>query len=366
MARELSGSRAEVVDVRRLSGGVDAATHAVRLDPGGWCVVKRVRQSAVGSLAGEFDRLRFAQRAPVATPEPVALDVEGSWFGHPALVMGLVAGRSVVHDGTGSWIDELAETLAAVHSTALDGEIPSVLRAPHAGSAWQPGSPSELPRTDRVLALIDAGLSLSNGSELDGSGDVLLHHDFHHGNVLWRAGQVTGVVDWNEACLGPALCDVGYCSVDGWNPERRRTRQVGIEHLLLTLADLDEPHSDGVEDQAVGESPALHVRRDHRCCRKDIVESLPVSSHKGIASASTCDARPTLRFAAGTTSTSRLRVSAISRSRPRRPRRPTSPRRSTSRSTSLALVSSPRATLPNTRTFVAPRRSAASMMDRRR
>jgi hypothetical protein len=40
-----------------------------------------------------------------------------------------------------------------------------------------------------VEALIDAGLSLAQASELDSSSsdDVLLHHDFHHGNVLWQA-----------------------------------------------------------------------------------------------------------------------------------------------------------------------------------
>ena len=214
MARELSSSRAEVVEVRRLAGGVDAATHAVRLEPGGWLVVKRVRAQNAGSLTGEFDRLHFAKRAPVATPEPVALDVEGSWFGHPALVMGLVPGSSAFHNGTGAWIDSLAGTLAAVHSTPLDDEIPSFLHAPHAGIAWQPAPPTELPRTARVQALIEAGLSLKEDTKVDSSGSVLLHHDFHHGNVLWQASRVTGVLDWNEACLGPALCDVGYCSVD--------------------------------------------------------------------------------------------------------------------------------------------------------
>jgi aminoglycoside phosphotransferase (APT) family kinase protein len=214
MAREVVGRGATVVEVRRLVGGVDAATHAVRLEPGGWLVLKRVPVPKAGSLVGEFDRLGFAQRAPVASPEPVALDVDGAWFGHPALVMGLVPGDNVFHHGTGTWIDDLAGTLTALHSTSLDGEMPTALRSPHAGIAWQPAPPSVLPRTDRVQALIDAGLSLAADAVLEESGGVLLHHDFHHGNVLWQAGRASGVVDWNEACIGPALCDVAYCGVD--------------------------------------------------------------------------------------------------------------------------------------------------------
>lgn len=214
MGRALLGRRAEVVEVRRLAGGVDAATHAVRFEPGGWYVVKRVRGPAAGSLAGELDRLRFARRAPVATPEPVALDAAGAWFGHPALVMGLVRGAGVFHPGVGSWIDELARALAAVHSCGLDDDVPAALREPHAGVAWQPAPPEELPRTARVAALVEVGRSLAQGCEGVGPPDVLLHHDFHHGNVLWDDGRVSGVVDWNEARVGPALCDVGYCSVD--------------------------------------------------------------------------------------------------------------------------------------------------------
>lgn len=216
MARELPGRpRAEVAEVRRLTGGVDAATHAVRLEPGGWVVVKRVRAPKAGSLAGELDRLAFARRVPVATPEPIALDVEGAWFGHPALVMGLVAGEAVFHPVIGDWIDQLAEALAAVHSTPLgDGEVPRALRDPHAGVAWQPAPASELARTAQVAALVEVGLSLRADLHDGRAGTVLLHHDFHHGNVLWRDGHVAGVLDWNEARLGPALCDVGYCSVD--------------------------------------------------------------------------------------------------------------------------------------------------------
>ncbi len=224
MGRQLAGRPVAVGAVRRLTGGVDAATHAVRLDPGGWVVVKRGRAPQVASLAKEYERLRFVERVPVATPAALALDTAGDWFGHPALVMGRLPGGSAGPTGAGPWIDRLAETLAAVHATPLGGEIPAVLRAPHAGIAWQPAPPSEVPRTARMQALVDAGLALAERVDRAGRAgqggrggrgdDVLLHHDFHRRNVLWRADRVTGVVDWNEARLGPAACDVAYCSVD--------------------------------------------------------------------------------------------------------------------------------------------------------
>jgi hypothetical protein len=42
-------------------------------------------------------------------------------------------------------------------------------------------------------------------------GAVFLHRDYHPGNVLWRRGTVSGVVDWPGASIGPPSADVGHC-----------------------------------------------------------------------------------------------------------------------------------------------------------
>jgi len=45
-------------------------------------------------------------------------------------------------------------------------------------------------------------------------GQVFLHRDFHPGNVLWRRGKVSGLVDWQSASIGPPSVDPGHCR---WN-----------------------------------------------------------------------------------------------------------------------------------------------------
>ena len=35
-----------------------------------------------------------------------------------------------------------------------------------------------------------------------------------HSNLLWTGGQVTGVVDWEFACIGPVELDVSKCRVN--------------------------------------------------------------------------------------------------------------------------------------------------------
>jgi aminoglycoside phosphotransferase (APT) family kinase protein len=43
---------------------------------------------------------------------------------------------------------------------------------------------------------------------------VLIHRDFHPGNILWTGARVTGVVDWVNACLGPAEVDTAHMRVN--------------------------------------------------------------------------------------------------------------------------------------------------------
>src|SRR5437763_326719 len=92
----LRGSTA--VRVRRLGGGIGTATSAVslrtttgrRLD----VVLKRFpRRDRPGLPANEWKRLVFAQRLPVPTPEPIAFDRGGRWFGVPSIVMSKLPGR---------------------------------------------------------------------------------------------------------------------------------------------------------------------------------------------------------------------------------------------------------------------------------
>lgn len=41
--------------------------------------------------------------------------------------------------------------------------------------------------------------------------EVFIHRDFHPTNVLWHRGAVSAVVDWVNACRGPAGVDVAHC-----------------------------------------------------------------------------------------------------------------------------------------------------------
>ena len=43
---------------------------------------------------------------------------------------------------------------------------------------------------------------------------MLTHSDYWSGNVVWRGGRLTGIVDWSGAARGPRGYDLGWCRLD--------------------------------------------------------------------------------------------------------------------------------------------------------
>ena len=65
---------------------------------------------------------------------------------------------------------------------------------------------------------------------------VVIHRDFHPGNLLWVEGRLSGVVDWVEACIGPAAVDAS--------------------HMRVNLAVL---HGAGMADRVIAGDPAWDI-----------------------------------------------------------------------------------------------------------
>ncbi|HEX7346311.1 MAG TPA: aminoglycoside phosphotransferase family protein [Candidatus Limnocylindrales bacterium] len=43
---------------------------------------------------------------------------------------------------------------------------------------------------------------------------VVIHRDFHPGNLLWASEGISGIVDWGNACLGPAAFDLAHFRIN--------------------------------------------------------------------------------------------------------------------------------------------------------
>jgi hypothetical protein len=103
------------------------------------------------------------------------------------------------------WLRGLAEILPRIHASPLPVR-PTVIRpfAPYRQRSYEP------PSWARHPAVWEEAVEIFHGPVPDEPA-VFIQRDFHPGNVLWRYGKVSGVVDWQAASIGPAALDVAHC-----------------------------------------------------------------------------------------------------------------------------------------------------------
>jgi hypothetical protein len=99
------------------------------------------------------------------------------------------------------------EALPRIHGAARPADETLPRFAPYRQDSYRPPGWARYPR------VWERALEISRGPAPDLPA-VLLHRDFHPGNVLWHYGRVSGVVDWLGACSGPATADVAHCRVN--------------------------------------------------------------------------------------------------------------------------------------------------------
>ena len=68
--------------------------------------------------------------------------------------------------------------------------------------------------SEEILAGPLAAEVRSRWSQVVGSPEVLTHGDYWSGNVVWRDGRLTGIVDWSGGSRGPRGFDLGWCRLD--------------------------------------------------------------------------------------------------------------------------------------------------------
>jgi aminoglycoside phosphotransferase (APT) family kinase protein len=205
-----------VVSARALRGGMSSAVHLLTIQDSGQrrqAVMRRYVRPELNAeepdiAEWEARALRAAESVGIPTPALLAVDPTGAGAGVPAVLMSRVRGRvDWWPSDAGRWLRRLAELLPAIHAAPLPpaGLIGSF--APHPQANYQPPCRARYPRAWERAAEISHG----SAPELP---EVLVHRDFHPGNVLWRRGKVSGVVDWQAACTGPAVADVAHCRVN--------------------------------------------------------------------------------------------------------------------------------------------------------
>jgi aminoglycoside phosphotransferase (APT) family kinase protein len=136
---------------------------------------------------------------------PVLLgsDLAGRWSEYPTTLISWLDGEAdITPINPDAWATQLAHTLASVHAVPSDrlSTLPSVFE--HRGGSREV---LEGPVATRIRA---------DWPQITASPEVLTHSDYWSGNVVWRDGVLTGIVDLSGAARGPRGFDVGWCRLD--------------------------------------------------------------------------------------------------------------------------------------------------------
>ena len=141
------------------------------------------------------------------TPELLACDPHGHTTDRPALVLSWLEGLPAWETLTRHQLDAMVEALLVLHS-ARD-EARAGLRALERYEQTVYASPRWTARPalwERAFEIFHSPIP---------TGDLaLVHRDFHPGNLLWTRRRLSGIVDWQSACVGPASIDVGHCRLN--------------------------------------------------------------------------------------------------------------------------------------------------------
>src|SRR5690625_2362923 len=208
-------SHAVVESVQQLKGSTSSTLHNISL---------RTNQEIQNLVVRQFDNkewveeepdlacheaesLRLADGVNIQTHKIIAFDETGKDCGVPVVLMIMLEGSvDLKPRNMDKWLNELAEALVKIHKVKSDNfpweyftynDIPSL----------------EVPTWSSVPRSWEKAIEIVKGAQPTYK-ECFIHRDYHPTNVLWKDGAVSGVVDWVNACRGPAGIDVGHCRLN--------------------------------------------------------------------------------------------------------------------------------------------------------
>lgn len=209
------GADAQVRLINRLKGSTSSVLHHISLQVGEMVKEVVVRQfdnrqwlEEEPDLAiHEAGSLGLANKLKVPAPEIIAYDTHGNDCGVPAVLMTMLEGTvELMPNNRIEWVNGLAEALVKVHAVNA-GDFPWIYFTYNNVSQLEIPTWSSVPQAwEKVIGIVQGPRP-----KVD---ECFIHRDYHPANVLWKDGEVSGVVDWVNACRGPAGIDIGHCRLN--------------------------------------------------------------------------------------------------------------------------------------------------------
>ena len=213
-AGEIVGS--PIRTVKPLTGGMSTGIHLLRTEHGERVVMRRYLNPHWLAIdphlaPREAAVLQALEPTPVPAPPFVGVDPYGDRCDAPTVLMGFVPGRRVALDDHQRYASELAHAMATIHDIApppIDGLPDETEQIARMAAEESPNRHGSNPSPALWRDVVDRLPPVTFGP------NVLLHGDFHPGNVLFARNRLSAVIDWPLASAGQAASDVCMCRMD--------------------------------------------------------------------------------------------------------------------------------------------------------
>ena len=128
--------------------------------------------------------------------------IPGTILGSPGIVTRYMPGKLIMAQPyPAQWAENLAKTLASIHSIPINGPNTSFLLDANSEVLWFLKSKDSIPKYISVHPKGDIlwQAVLDYLPRLVRVEPFLVHIDYWSGNILWDKGVISAVVDWEEA-----------------------------------------------------------------------------------------------------------------------------------------------------------------------
>jgi len=152
----------------------------------------------------EAAALNEAHKTGLPVPEIIAYSEDSAETDFPLVLTTFLEGKVELNPANfNKWLEELAGNLTNLHQH----------RAPDFSwhyCSWNNKDNLRSPDWSTHSTNWNHAIELVRNSMPDFQ-PVFIHRDYHPTNVLWSSNTISGIVDWINACQGPAGVDVAHC-----------------------------------------------------------------------------------------------------------------------------------------------------------
>jgi aminoglycoside phosphotransferase (APT) family kinase protein len=200
---------ASVTSVRRLTGGITSAMHAISVaDAQGRhhrCVLRRWVSDHANDgperVLREARILEELEGTDIPAPRLLATDANGDECQESSLLMSYLDGHiELTPKNPKDWLVQIASMLVRIHECEIEAPV---------AESWLNRDRLVVPEwTQRPDLWREAFSLMEEGSPI--SKPCFIHHDYQQFNLLWQRRRLASVVDWVWGSTGSPGIDVSH------------------------------------------------------------------------------------------------------------------------------------------------------------